>query len=385
MRQVVEHRHKSGTVTYRVRYRMGGRQHSETFRRPEHAQTFAKMLDAAGPVDALAWLHGKQTEQQAATFEQWFATWLAQLTGITPRTRADYEALHRRYLTELDHLPLPLIARAHVATIVNRLDSEGKSRKTIQNVIHMLSSTFAVAVEDGHMTRNPVKGVRLPKQDTNQHDARFLTYDEAGALIDATQPHYQPFVTFLLGTGLRWSEATALQCRAVNLDAGTVRVDRAWKRVPGGQQIGPPKSAKSRRTVNAAVPALLAVQPLMRKPGDLVFTAARGGPVTHGHFYNRVWIPACEAAGLDPRPRIHDTRHSFASYLISDGIGLEAVQDQLGHESYETTRKLYAHLLPAVGVAAGKSASAAMERVLADRAYRPHLRLLESAGDPDET
>lgn len=373
-------------VRWRVRYRRAGAETSETFRRLADAEMFAGILgDGRNDrvTEALAWLHGKQTEREADTFGQWFDTWEAQLTGITPRTRADYRSLHRRYLTELDPVPLPLISRAHVARIVNRLDREGKSRKTIANALHMLSSVMALAVDEGHIARNPVKRVRLPQQDTAEHAPRFLTYDEAGALIAATGAHYRPLVTFLFGTGLRWSEATALQCRHVNLDAGTVRVDRAWKRIPGGQEIGPPKSRKSRRTVNAGVPALLAAQPLLRKPSDLVFTAPQGGPVRHSNFYNRVWVPACDDAGLDPRPRIHDTRHTFASYLISDGIGLEAVQDQLGHESYDTTRKLYAHLLPAVGVAAGRSASAAMERVLAQRTDRRPVGLLETAGCAD--
>ena len=83
------------------------------------------------------------------------------------------------------------------------------------------------------------------------------------------------------------------------------------------------------------------------------------------NFYTNVWRPACERAGFgDDHPRIHDTRHTHASWLISDGMSLEQVQDQLGHESILTTRNVYGHLLPALGVAVGRSASAAMERVL---------------------
>lgn len=379
--------HEDGTVVYRVRYRLGGRETSETFRRLDDAELFASILGDGKPhrvTEALSWLDSKRTERESETFANWFEAWRSQLTGITIRTREDYANLHRRYLADLDPLPLTLISRTHVARIINDMDGRGLSRKTVQNCIHMLSSVLELAVNEGHITRNPVKSVRLPQQDTDEHATRFLSHDEAGALVDATAPHYQPFVVFLLGTGLRWSEATALQGRHINLDAGTVRVERAWKRIPGGQEIGPPKSKKSRRTVNAAVAALLAAHDSIRGPNDLVFTATRGGPIQRGHFYNRVWVPACEQARLDPRPRIHDTRHTFASYLISDGIGLEAVQDQLGHESYETTRKLYAHLLPAVGVAAGKSASAAMDRVLANRTYRPHLALVEPSSDADQ-
>lgn len=360
-----------GTETWRVRYRTGGIETSETFRRLEDAETFAAILGtgkADRVAEALDWLAARERQDAAATFGEWFEEWRGQLSGVTSRTRDDYEAMHRRYLTELDTLPLPLIARAHVAKIVNRLDDEGKSPKTIKNVIHMLSSVMALAVDEGLIARNPVNRVRLPKQQIDEERVQFLTYSEAAALIDATPEHYQPLVTFLLGTGLRWSEATALQCRHVNLDKGTVRVQQAWKRIPGGWEVGPPKSNKSKRTVNAAVPALVAVAPLMGKPSDFVFTTPTGKPVRHSNFYNRIWVPACERAGLDPRPTIHACRHTHASWLISDGKGLEAVQDQLGHESYETTRKVYAHLLPAVGVAVGESASAAMREVLAHRA-----------------
>lgn len=387
MRKPEPYHTTGGEPRWKVRYRSAGVETSETFRREPDALTFCALLASApgqaGVNEALAWLTSRDTSSQAPTFGQWFDTYLNQLTGVTPRTRDDYAAMHRRYLTDLDPLPLPLVTRAHVAATVNRLDREGKSPKTIKNVIHMLSSVMALAVDEGHITRNPTKRVRLPKQQLGEHEERFLTHDEAGALIEATDAHYRPLVTFLLGTGLRWSEATALQARHVNLEAGTVRVQRAWKRIPGGWEVGPPKSSKANRTVNAAVPALVAVAPLLGKPADLVFTTPRGGVVRHSNFYNRVWLPACERAGLDPRPTIHDCRHTHASWLLSDGISIEAVQDQLGHESAETTRKVYAKLLPAVGVAAGKSASAAMERVLAARTELPHggVRVLESGSD----
>lgn len=392
MRQIVDYHAKDGTVTYRVRYRMGGNQHSETFRRKGDAETFAKLLDAS-TLDALRWLRDRQSHTpDAPTFGQWFTLYLAQLSGVTPRTRDDYKAMHRRYLTELDATPLPLITRTDIAGIVNRLEAEGKSPKTIKNVIHMLSSVMALALDEGHIARNPTKRVRLPKQQLGEHEERFLSYDEAGALLDAIDEHYQPLVTFLLGTGLRWSEATALQARHINLEAGTVRVQRAWKRIPGGWEIGPPKSQKGNRTVNAGVPALLAVASLLGKPTDYVFTTPSGKVVRHSNFYTRVWQTACLKAGLATTrkpwdgPSPHDLRHTHASFLISDGIGLEAIQDQLGHESLETTRRVYAKLMPAVGVALGKSASAAMTRVLAARSGElPHVRLraLQSPRDAD--
>lgn len=384
MRQIREYDTADGK-RYRVRYRIGKMETSETFRRKPDAEEFAAVLSAGGVAAATAWLDARRAAPTALTFGAWFDEYVDQLTGVSPRTRSDYHGQHRRYFTSLDPLPLPLVTRTHITSLVNSMERAGRSPKTIKQTVHLISSVMALAIDEGHATTNPCKRVRLPKQaPVDAVKPRFLTHEEAGMLIAATSEHYRPLVTFLFGTGLRWSEATALYSRHVDLANGTVRVEQAWKRVPGDDwRIGPPKTPKSTRTVNAAVPALVAVSPLPSKPSSWLFTTPTGLVVRHANFYTHVWQPACVAAGLGGwegegknrkwhGPRIHDTRHSFASWLISEGHSLEAVQDQLGHESILTTRSVYGHLQPALGVAIGKTASAAMERVLA-LANRPQI------------
>lgn len=371
MRQVKEFDTADGK-RYRVRYRLGGRETSETFRRRQDAQTFATILDGGGVPDALAWIKAREPQHTAPDFAAYLEHYLAQLTGITSRTRADYRAQYRRYLTSLGPLPLSLITKAHVAGVVNDMDAAGLSPKTIKNAVHMLSSVLALAVEEGIISRNPCRRVRLPRRSIDSDaEPRFLTYAEAGALVAATPAHYRPLVVFLLGTGLRWSEATAIQSRHVNLTNGTVQVRQSWKRIPGGFELGPPKTEKSRRTVNAAAQALAAIAPLLGKPQEFVFTTPAGRTVSHSNFYARIWKPACVAAGLDPRPRIHDTRHTHASWLIAEGKSLEQVQDQMGHESILTTRSVYGALMPALGIETGQAASAAMARMLTGRELTP--------------
>lgn len=372
-----EVRHDDGTVTWRVRYRQGKTETSQTFRRKQDAQTFATLLGVDdGVKEALAWLDARQRDDDTADFATFFEHYLAHLTGVTSRTKADYRAIYRRYLSSLGPLPLTLITKAHVIGIVNDMDSEldRKSPKTIKNAVHMLASVMSLAIDEGHITRNPCRRIRLPRAQVDEEaEPRFLTHEEFAALHAEIPAHYKPLVVFLFGTGLRWSEATALQWRHVDLIAGTVRVRQAWKRIPGGFEVGPPKSEKSKRTVNAAVAALTAVAPLAGKPQAWVFTTPTGKTVSHSNFYNRIWAPAAARAGLNPRPRIHDARHTHASWLISDGATLEQVQDQLGHESILTTRGVYGALMPAMGVETGRLASQAMARALAASPTRREL------------
>ena len=107
-----------------------------------------------------------------------------------------------------------------------------------------------------------------------------------------------------------------------------------------------PKSKKSHRTVPVPPGILKCMSVLMTgRPRDaLVFTAPEGGPVSDGHFRNRVWSPAITAAGIRRfPPRI--MRHTAASWLVQDGVPLYDVQALLGHEDYATTQR-YASLAP---------------------------------------
>jgi site-specific recombinase XerD len=82
------------------------------------------------------------------------------------------------------------------------------------------------------------------------------------------------------------------------------------------------------------------------------------GHIPRDWFRHQVWIPACAAAELRPRPRLHDLRHSHASWLLAGGADLQVVKQRLGHGSVATTDK-YLHTLPT----ADETALAALDRI----------------------
>ena len=65
----------------------------------------------------------------------------------------------------------------------------------------------------------------------------------------------------------------------------------------------------------------------------------------YSSFIEDVWQPLLAKAGL-PYRKYHSTRHTFATWLLSDGADLRWVQQQLGHASIAQTADTYGHVQP---------------------------------------
>lgn len=357
---------KNGGKSYRVRVRLPDRQTTETFDSYAAAHAFAITVKEDGAVEAVAGRdrEDRHSDAYVPTLAEMLDRHINELTGVDPRTRDDYRDMAARsFLPILGRARVDRIDRSHVAKFVNARDGV-VAPKTIKNEHSLLSSVLESAVRAGHLATNPARGTRLPRSGEEDVDEiRFLTHAEFDRLIEQVPTRWLPFVILLFGTGLRFSEAAGLQVQDVNAELKTLRVMRAWKRdknAPGGRRLGPPKSKASRRTIWIDDITLSALAPLLGRNGtEFLFTTATGRPVRHSNFYDRVWVPACKRAGLDPRPRIHDARHTHASWLINNGVRLEVVQDRLGHDDFTTTRRVYAHLMPDLRREAGMAAEVA--------------------------
>jgi integrase len=333
---------------YKVRFRHGKRQTSETFDRKRDADQFAAWLDALGPQGALDMLYESEQDKAVPTMSELAADHIAHLVNAEPGTRLNYERLWSR--TWEPHIGTTRAHRLTEDAIKRALIDLGHrySRKSLENQRGLLAGVLDRAVKQRHVTENVAKGLKLPagQPSRGSDEMRVLTLAEFAALEEAMDEHYRPLIRFLWGTGCRWGEAVALPVSSVRLP--NVHIRQALKWSPDNERrIGAPKTKKSRRTI--ALPA--AIQDDMARlcedkgQADLVFTAKRGGPVLHRTFWSRYWLPAI--AGIaDPKPRIHDLRHGHASHLLANGVPIHIVQARLGHESIKTTVDTYSHLLP---------------------------------------
>jgi len=364
MRAVETFTKRDGSISHRVRFRLGKRQTSETFAKKAEAERFATLIDLVGAQGALDQIYVEDQAAVMPTLDEYAATHIASLTRITDGTRTSYTRIFKRTWSKaLGPMPINHVTRHHIAAVINDDLVKRLSDKSIANAHGLLAGIMNGAILDSHISVSPCNGIKLPRNtEHEQVEMRFLTVDEYDAVWSKMDPQFQPLLDFLAGTGCRWGEAEALQIKAFNLAAGTVTITRAakWDASNSVRTFGPPKSKAGRRTITLPAELTEAMRPVLAGKGreDLVFTMSKGGQLRHATFHGRYWRKALEDSGLElPWPRIHDLRHSHAAWLLSAGVPIVVVQRRLGHEDIRTTVNTYGHVMPETQAAAASAAA----------------------------
>lgn len=354
---VRERSRKDGSVYFSATFRLGdGTQTSESYRTEAAAQKTIKLVEAVGGDRALDILGivRKPPVEAGMTVTEWLYYYIDHLTGIDQGTLDKYRAYVVNDIDPIlgDHA-LATLSREDVADWVLWMEKSGAlnrdgsrrpaSPKTIANKHGFFSAALAAAVPK-HIAANPAADRRLPQGEALEAEDEmiFLSADEYGLLREQVPPFWKPQVEFLVASGCRWGEVAGLRPGDINRDAGTVRIRRSWTYSPStGYRLVKPKG-KSRRTIN--VPDKVLGQIDLSPDREWVFLNRAEGPVRIHGFHSRVWRPAVLRSRLDPTPRIHDLRHTCASWMIARGVPLPVIQRHLGHESITTTIGVYGHL-----------------------------------------
>jgi len=206
--------------------------------------------------------------------------------------------------------------------------NQTKAKKaTINREIGTLKAVFNKAILWGKTRENPVRKIKLYQE--NNTIVRYLTKTEASRLIASCEPFLRSIVLLALNTGMRKGEIFKLQWRDVNLKRGIITIrdgkDGRDAHIPMSENVKALFSSLPRFDDNPHVfPGMKPDAPLNN--------------VTNS------WRTARKKAGIKDF-RFHDLRHTFASWLVMDGIDIYTVKDLLRHKSIEMTMR-YTHLAP---------------------------------------
>lgn len=251
---------------------------------------------------------------------------------LKPRSLEEYRRHDRLYLRPaFGHIPVADIDRG----TVSRAHSSWKEKPRAANhALAIMSKIMTWAEDQGYRPEqtNPCRRIRKYKEDRRE---RFLKPEELrslGLALDQVSKDgtFDPFIVgavrLLLLTGARLNEILTLRWSDVDLSR---------------KMIFLPDSKTGKKPILLNEPAMAVLTSLPRLAGNPHVIAGRIGGQ---HLVNlqKPWRAIRKIAGLD-EVRIHDLRHTFASYAVAAGGSLPMIGRQLGHSQPQTTQR-YAHL-----------------------------------------
>ena len=342
----------SGSKTYYLRYRDKHGKQKQYKIGDTKSLTFEQARNAAQTLRAKVVLGESPSTEKAAlrkipTLESFVHEhYLPYIKSCKRSWQTNVSVLKNHILPEFGHCHLDDLTQALIVKFHLSMHEKGYAPATCNRVVIMLRYMFNLAKKWGiaGATANPAVGISLLEE--NNKRERYLSSAEVQRLHTALQesdnPQLESIVLLLLLTGCRKREL--LDAEWDHFDV----VRRTW-RIPIS------KSGKARHVpLSEDVVTLLAQLP--RFEGCPYVVPNPKTKLPFNTVYSS-WNTARKTAGM-PELRMHDLRHSFASFLVNAGRSLYEVQNILGHSQLNTTQR-YAHLSQATLLDATNAASSA--------------------------
>jgi integrase len=317
--------------------------YATTFPNSKQAATFARV---PGDVESVAayldkWLDSKKKQLKASTY-------------------ASYRKIVIGYLDPwFGTMKLSGLKRRDVRAKLEQLEA---TNKTLANIQSVLRAAMTDAEEDELIDANPLTGWTYAKQEAPKEtdDIDPFSRDEQQAILTALEGQGRNLVQFAFWTGLRTSELVALNWADVDWIRGVVRVQRA--QTQHAEEAETTKTAAGKRDVKllqGAMDALVAQKAHTYLRGQEVFQNPQTGERWAGDqpIRKTLWTWALKKAGVRYRYP-YQTRHTYASMMLSAGEHPMWVAGQMGHRDWTMIARRYGRWMPDADKQAGSRAEA---------------------------
>lgn len=302
-------------------------------------------------------------DNQKITLEKYYSLWIEeQSKEVKQSTRYSYEKSWQHLQRHLGKRQLVALTKSDILQMQSIMAKES-SGDTINRATRLLKQILNSAVNDRIINFNPCNGIkqlRTEKPKAVETNHRALTVEETELFLQfATNSHYYNLFRFLLKSGCRIGEATALTWFDVNFNKKEININKTVTRTSGKnfEISSTPKTSSSNRTIplTPELEEILLDQKekaamLFGALNTIVFPNSRGTTAN----YNAVNVTIGNiianinaAGGLFFAPfTAHGFRDTFATRCIEQGMQPNTLKALLGHSSLKMTMDLYAHVMP---------------------------------------
>jgi integrase len=274
--------------------------------------------------------------------------------NIAHTTYKRYRSLATHHIIPaIGHYQLTKLTPRLITELLSRMRKEGQGVRSQQQARALLSVALGEAENLDYIQLNPVRKVKNPQG--GERSITPLKLDEVKRLLATYKGTYlSARLHIALLCGLRQGEALGLRWQDINFEDGTIEVKTQIQKIHGVYEFTGLKTVRSQRTVVLTADTLEALQKhheliqswALRdectwKEWDLVFPKQDGNPRSPMTDYDE-WQKALKLCGIAPR-RLHDARHTAATLMYSQRVGIETISKALGHSSSAITSRLYVH------------------------------------------
>lgn len=266
-------------------------------------------------------------------------------------TKKLYEGYVNNNLTELGYKKAKDINKRNLDLLILDYKRQGLSNKSINNIIGFLRSVYKYGIENKWLSENPAKNVKkLPKV---TREIKYLTSEQMKEFERVIQTfpieRYVPLLVDLY-TGMRISELLAIEWSDIDITHNTITVNKQYYK----GHLSTTKTYQSTRKISVPdfiIQKLFELKAAQKISSKIIFCGDTGNYLNQGKFVAHWFKKAIEAIGLEDY-NFHCLRHTYATYLLSNGVPLKFVQEQLGHSTPQTTLNVYNHVMPNVNESA---------------------------------
>lgn len=348
---------KDGLTAYRVRvaYVDTGGKHKQ-IERTVYGAAEARTEEVKIRVQ----LEKKETASKRMTVEQLFDRFLAVKSDeLRATTVSGYVTIFKNHiLPYLGDIRLDKLSISKLEEWKEQEKCAVKKIGTKREVFRKFSTVLNYAVKMEYMTHNPLVKIGNFKEtftlDESTKKISFYTPEEFAKFIQVAKKeaakslisHYN-YLFFMLAyfTGARMGEILALKWQ--DLDGNKLSINKSYSYL---KSMTAPKNAASVRIIELPQNLITILKQEKERQkafagfSDSFFIIGATAPLYRPTI--RMHLASCATkAGLH-QIKVHDFRHSHASFLANNGINIKEIARRLGHSKIETTWQTYAHLYP---------------------------------------